>query len=63
MSGNSNFFVRLSHGATARCLADYAKYVLRDNPDNIVFDIKINDASSNKTAETISKLNSYLTIS
>ena len=43
-------FLSVSHGATARCLADYAKYVLRDNPDNIVFDIKINDASSNKTA-------------
>ena len=46
-AGDSEVFVRLSHGAIVRCMIDHVKPVLRDNPDHI--------GNHRKTPETIAK--------
>ena len=46
-AGDSEIFVRLSHGAIVRCMIDHVKAVLRDNPNHI--------GNHRKTPESIAK--------
>ena len=53
---NCKVFVRPCHGATIRCLEDHVKRILRENPNEIVFQIGTNDLPFKDIAEAIINL-------
>ena len=55
-------FVRPCHGATIRCLEDYVKAVLRENPNKITFHIGVNNLPSGKGNKVIAEAIINLTI-
>ena len=42
-------------GARVKCIQDYVKTFLRENPDHIIIQVAANDISRNKQAEQIAK--------
>ena len=52
---NCKVFVRPCHGATIRCLEDHVKPVLRENPNEIIFHIGMNDLPSRKGNKDIAE--------
>ena len=54
-SENYKVTVKPYHGATIRCLEDYVKPVLQENPDEIIFNIGTNNLPSGKGNKNIAE--------
>ena len=52
---NCQIYAKPCHGTTIRCLEEYVKPALRENPDEIIFHIETNDLPSGKVNKDIAE--------
>ena len=52
---NCKVYVKDFPGARARCMQDYVRPTLRENPDHIIIHIGTNDLASNTPAEKVAE--------
>ena len=52
---NANVYVRHFSGAKVRCMKDYLKPSLRENPDHFVLHVGTNDLDSDRSPDLIAK--------
>ena len=52
---NCKVYVKDFPGARVRCMQDYVRQTLRENPDHIIIHIGTNDLASNTSAEKIAE--------
>ena len=52
---NANVYVRHFSGAKVRCMKDYLKSYLRENPDHLVLHVITNDLDSDRSPDLIAK--------